>query len=733
MGIIFHEQEKTFHLYNKEVSYIIRVMENGQLENLYYGKVIRDRESFMHLHEAISRPLISVCVPEPGVLSMEYTKQEYPVYGTGDYRNPALSILQENGSRIVNFTYVSHEIYQGKKSLSPLPAVYTNNEHEVCTLEICLHDEVINTDLILSYTMFEEYPVITRNAKLVHKGEESIVLDRALSMSVEFQDMDFEMVHLSGAWARERYVKERKLEMGIQAVQGIHGTAGGAEHNPFLALKRPDTTESQGEVYGFSLVYSGNFLAQTEVSTFDMTRVLMGIHPEGFHWKLETGESFQTPEVVMVYSDRGLNKMSQVYHRLYRKNLMRGQWKEQPRPILLNNWEATYFDFDADKIYHIAEEAKNIGLDMFVLDDGWFGKRDNDWCALGDWEVNEEKIKGGLPALAEKIHGLGLKFGLWVEPEMISEDSDLYREHPDWALKIPGRAMNRSRHQLNLDITRKEVREHIMKQIFKVLDTCKADYVKWDMNRSVDNVFSAALPKERQGEVYHRYVLAVYEMMESLVQRYPDLLFESCSGGGGRFEAGMLYYSPQIWCSDNTDAIDRLKIQYGTSFGYPISTMGAHVSVCPNHQSGRTTPFETRGIVASAGTFGYELDLMKMSEEEKKTAREQILKYKEMEHLVQSGDYYRLVNPFENNNHVLWQFVSKDKKETVVCGVRLHSEANPYIYLFYPQGLDADMKYEDTATGKVYTGAALMKAGLPLPLTTGDYQPIRFTFKAVEK
>ena len=370
---------------------------------------------------------------------------------------------------------------------------------------------------------------------------------------------------------------------------------------------------------------------------------------------------------------------------------------------------------------------------MFVLDDGWFGKRDNDFCALGDWVVNEEKIKGGLPALAERIHGLGLKFGLWVEPEMINEDSDLYRKHPDWALKIPGRAMNRSRHQLNLDITRKEVRDHVMNQIFSVLDACKVDYVKWDMNRSVDNVFSAALPRECQGEVYHRYVLAVYEMMESLVQRYPDLLFEGCSGGGGRFEAGMLYYSPQIWCSDNTDAIDRLKIQYGTSFGYPISAMGSHVSVCPNHQSGRITPFETRGIVASAGTFGYELDLMKMSEEEKKIAREQILKYKEMEHLVQTGDYYRLVNPFENNNHVLWQFVSKDKKETVVCGVRLHSEANPHIYLLYPQGLDADMKYEDVVTGKVYTGAALMNAGLPLPLTTGDYQPIKFTFRAVEK
>ena len=733
MAIVFHKESRCFHLYNNEVSYIIRIMENEQLEQLYYGKRIHDREDFTYFHEECMRSQMSINVPEPGILSMQYTKQEFPTYGTGDYRSPALTIVQENGSRIVNFTYASHEIYNGKKDILPLPATYVENEDEAQTLEVTLHDAVMDTDLILSYTIYEEYPVLTRNAKICHKGSEKIVLDKIMSASVEFNDMDYEMVQLSGGWARERYVKNRKLEMGIQSIQSLNGTCSGAEQNPFLALKRPHTTENQGEVYGFSLVYSGNHLGQVEVSTFDMTRVMMGINPEDFSWELTQGESFQTPEVVMVYSDQGLNKMSQTYHRIYRKRLMHGTWRDQARPILLNNWEATYFDFDADKIYHIAEEAKNIGLDMFVLDDGWFGKRDNDWCALGDWEVNEEKIKGGLPALAEKIHGLGLKFGLWVEPEMISEDSDLYREHPDWALKIPGRAMNRSRYQLNLDITRKEVREHIMNQIFKVLDACKADYVKWDMNRSVDNVFSAALPKEHQGEVYHRYVLAVYEMMESLVQRYPDLLFESCSGGGGRFEAGMLYYSPQIWCSDNTDAIDRLKIQYGTSFGYPISAMGAHVSVCPNHQSGRTTPFETRGIVASAGTFGYELDLMKMSEEEKKTAREQILKYKEMEHLVQSGDYYRLVNPFENNNHVLWQFVSKDKKETVVCGVRLHSEANPYIYLFYPQGLDADLHYEDIATGKVYTGAALMKAGLPLPLTTGDYQPIRFTFKAVEK
>ena len=627
--------------------------------------------------------------------------------------------------------FESYEITKGKYSLKGLPAMFAK-EDEAETLEIVLADRVSGLKAHLLYSVFPHLDVITRAVRLEQTGETPVTVKKAMSMEMDFEYREMDAVHFYGRHNVERQMERTHLGHANWSVGSIRGTSS-HHHNPFVILCDRNTEETYGNCYGYALAYSGNFTFETEVDQVGHTRVVMGIHPYHFAWTLEKGDTFETPEVIMSYSAEGFGKLSRIYHDAYRNNLIRSKYVEQPRPILVNNWEATYFDFDADKLYHIAEEARNIGLDMFVLDDGWFGKRDNDWCALGDWEVNEEKIKGGLPALAERIHGLGLKFGLWVEPEMISEDSDLYREYPDWALKIPGRAMNRSRHQLNLDITRKEVRDHIMNQIFKVLDACKADYVKWDMNRSVDNVFSAALPKERQGEVYHRYVLAVYEMMESLVQRYPNLLFESCSGGGGRFDAGMLYYSPQIWCSDNTDAIDRLKIQYGTSFGYPVSAMGAHVSVCPNHQSGRITPFETRGTVASSGTFGYELDLMKMSEEDKKTAREQILKYKEIEHLVQSGDYYRLINPFENNNHVLWQFVSKDKKETVVCGVRLHSEANPYIYLFYPQGLDADLHYEDIATGKVYTGAALMKAGLPLPLTTGDYQPIRFTFKAVEK
>jgi len=737
MAIRYIEQDRTFWLDTEHTSYLLAIVDQENfVGHVYYGQKLQYTENTpapVYLLRTGEAPFVPSQNNRERVSFLDSFPMEYPGNGLGDYRESAISVRTAQGHVGVQLQYVSHEIVKEKPALPGLPSTFPGDE-DCDTLILHLADPVIGLAADLIYTTFEEEDVITRSVILKNTAGQPIYVTKVMSacLDLDCTDEKYDILTLHGSWARERQMERRSLMHGKQSVGSVRGESSHQEH-PFIALLSADATQDAGEVYGMHFVYSGNFLAQAELSQFDSIRMTMGIHPENFVWKLEQGESFAAPEVVMTYSAEGLGGMTRHYHDMYRNHLIRGEYRDKKRPILINNWEATYFDFDADKLYHIAEEARNIGLDMFVLDDGWFGKRDNDWCALGDWEVNEEKIKGGLPALAERIHGLGLKFGLWVEPEMISEDSDLYREYPDWALKIPGRAMNRSRHQLNLDITRKEVRDHIMNQIFKVLDACKADYVKWDMNRSVDNVFSAALPKERQGEVYHRYVLAVYEMMESLVQRYPNLLFESCSGGGGRFDAGMLYYSPQIWCSDNTDAIDRLKIQYGTSFGYPVSAMGAHVSVCPNHQSGRITPFETRGTVASSGTFGYELDLMKMSEEDKKTAREQILKYKEIEHLVQSGDYYRLINPFENNNHVLWQFVSKDKKETVVCGVRLHSEANPYIYLFYPQGLDADLHYEDIATGKVYTGAALMKAGLPLPLTTGDYQPIRFTFKAVEK
>lgn len=731
MAIVFHKESRCFHLYNNEVSYIIRIMENEQLEQLYYGKKIHDREDFTYLHEECMRSQMSVCVPEPGILSMQYTKQEFPTYGTGDYRSPALTIVQENGSRIVNFTYASHEIYSGKKDILPLPATYVENEDEAQTLEVTLHDAVMDTDLILSYTIYEEYPVITRNAKICHKGSEKIVLDKIMSASVEFNDMDYEMVHLSGGWARERYVKTRRLEMGIQSIQSLNGTCSGAEQNPFLALKRPHTTENQGEVYGFSLVYSGNHLGQVEVSTFDMTRVMMGINPEDFSWELTQGESFQTPEVVMVYSDQGLNKMSQTYHRIYRKRLMHGTWRDQARPILLNNWEATYFDFNEEKILNIAKKAKEAGVELFVLDDGWFGARNDDYRGLGDWYVNLEKLPSGISGLSRKVEELGLKFGLWVELEMVNKDSDLYRAHPDWAFAIPGRVPNHSRNQLVLDMTREDVREYLLERLTTIVHDAKIDYVKWDMNRSVCDVYSHMAAQNRNGELYHRYVLGVYDLLERFLAACPDLLLEGCSGGGGRYDAGMMYYSPQIWCSDNTDAINRLSIQYGSSFFYPISTVGSHVSVCPNHQTGRVTPFRTRGDVALAGSFGYEMDLNKISEEEKEMVKEQVAAMHEYYELTHEGLYYRLTG-LKKQDFMAWEFVAKDQSRALLTIVKTDAEGNMLPVHTKVCGLAEDKLYRCSLDQEVRLGRTWNRAGLTLHQVLGEYESIRVEFTEVK-
>ena len=731
MAIVFHKESRCFHLYNTEVSYIIRIMENEQLEQLYYGKRIHDREDFTYLHEECMRSQMSINVPEPGILSMQYTKQEFPTYGTGDYRSPALTIAQENGSRIVNFTYAFHEIYNGKKNILPLPATYVESGDEAQTLEITLHDAVMDTDLILSYTIYEEYPVITRNAKVSHNGSEKIVLDKIMSASVEFNDMDYEMVQLSGGWSRERYVKNRKLEMGIQSIQSLNGTCSGAEQNPFLALKRPHTTENQGEVYGFSLVYSGNHLGQVEVSTFDMTRVMMGINPEDFSWELTQGESFQTPEVVMVYSDQGLNKMSQTYHRIYRKRLMHGTWRDQARPILLNNWEATYFDFDEEKILNIAKKAKEAGVELFVLDDGWFGARNDDYCGLGDWYVNLEKLPSGISGLSRKVEELGLKFGLWVELEMVNKDSDLYRAHPDWAFAIPGRVPNHSRNQLVLDMTREDVREYLLERLTTIVHDAKIDYVKWDMNRSVCDVYSHMAAQNRNGELYHRYVLGVYDLLERFLAACPDLLLEGCSGGGGRYDAGMMYYSPQIWCSDNTDAINRLSIQYGSSFFYPISTVGSHVSVCPNHQTGRVTPFRTRGDVALAGSFGYEMDLNKISEEEKEMVKEQVAAMHEYYELTHEGLYYRLTG-LKKQDFMAWEFVAKDQSRALLTIVKTDAEGNMLPVHTKVCGLAEDKLYRCSLDQEVRLGRTWNRAGLTLHQVLGEYESIRVEFTEVK-
>lgn len=763
MAIIFHKQSKCFHLYNNEVSYIMRIMENGQLENLYYGKKIHDKEDFTYFHDEAMRSQMSVCIPEPGLLSMQYTRQEYPSYGTGDYRSPAVTIAQENGSRIIDFKYAGHEIYSGKKEILPLPATYVEEKEEAETLEVTLHDNVMDTDLILSYTIYEAYPVITRNTKFVHKGEEKIVLERAMSASVEFLDMDYEMVQLSGGWSRERYVKNRKLEMGIQSIQSLNGTCCGAEHNPFLALKRPHTTESQGEVYGFSLVYSGNYLGQVEVSTFDMTRVMMGINPEDFSWELESGESFQTPEVVMVYSDKGLNKMSQTYHRLYRKRLMHGEWRDKARPILLNNWEATYFDFNEEKILTIAKKAKEAGVELFVLDDGWFGARNDDYRGLGDWYVNLEKLPDGISGLSKKVEELGLKFGLWVELEMVNKDSDLYRAHPDWIISAPNRFESHARHQNVLDFSRKEVVDYIYEMIAKVIRESSISYIKWDMNRYMSEPYSKGSAPCEQGKVMHKYILGVYDLYTRLTTEFPHILFESCASGGARFDPAMLYFAPQTWCSDDTDASERTKIQYGTSYVYPIVSMGSHVSAVPNHQMHRITPIETRANVAYFGTFGYELDLNLLSDAEIETVKKQIAFMKENRELIQmDGDFYRLLSPFEGNE-TAWMVVSSDKTQAVAAFYQRLNKVNASWLRLKLDGLDANTKYEvscdmapvtsyDAKIAEAYGhkteedsvktyqayGDELMSAGIPIDREElnkkgGDFASLLYTLKKVDE
>ena len=645
MSILFSERTQTFHLYNEEMSYIMAVLPNGHLGQLYFGKRIHHKEDFSYLQERVHRSMTSYVYDDDDTFSLEHTRQEYGVYGTTDFRHPAVSILQKNGSAISDFVYRGHEILQGKPKLSGLPATYTEDPGEAETLAVKLQDPLTGIVLTLLYTIFAEGGILARSAEFQNEGKEAVYLTRAMSLCLDLPDCEYEWLQFSGAWARERHLKVRRLEQGIQAVDSIRGNSS-HEQNPFIVLKRPTADETQGEAIGFSLVYSGNFLAQAQVDTQDTTRVLLGIHPFGFRWKLEPGESFQTPEAVMVYSHRGLGHMSRTFHRLYRTRLARGYWRDRERPILNNNWEATYFDFTEDRLVKIAEKAKECGVELFVLDDGWFGGRRNDHAGLGDWTANKDLLPGGIAGLADRIEALGMKFGLWFEPEMVNPDSDLYRAHPDWILRTPGRHASLGRHQHVLDFSRREVVDAIYEMMAKFLAGAKISYIKWDMNRSITECYSEGLPADRQGEVFHRYILGVYELYDRLTSAFPEVLFESCASGGGRFDPGLLYYAPQAWASDDSDAVERLKIQYGTSFCYPVSSIGSHVSVTPNHQVYRNTPLYTRANVAYFGTFGYELDLNKLTEEEIAQVKEQIRFMKRYRGLIQFVDFYRLISPF---------------------------------------------------------------------------------------
>lgn len=725
MSIIFHENTSIFHLYNEEISYIMMVLKNGHMGQLYFGKRIHDKEDFSYLCENYCRAMGSYIFEGEKSLSLEHTKLEYGVYGNTDYRQPAVEVLQNNGSRISDFKYQSFSIVPGKPKLSGLPATYTEDDGEAETLFITLKDSVTELLLKLSYTIFAKGGVIARNAHLKNEGEESLHLTTAMSLCMDLPDYDYEWIQFSGAWSRERHEKVRKLEQGIQSVGSRRGHSS-HEHNPFVILKRPAADEFQGEAMGFSLVYSGNFLAQAEVDTHGSTRMLMGIHPDGFDWKLEKGESFQTPEAVMVYTDKGLNHLSQTYHKLYQRRLARGYWRDKARPILFNNWEATYFDFTEERIVEIAKKAKECGVELFVLDDGWFGQRSSDKAGLGDWVANRDRLPEGIEGLAERISSLGMKFGLWFEPEMVNKDSDLYRAHPDWILQTPERTNSHGRFQHVLDFSRKEVVDAIYEMMSKILGNAKISYVKWDMNRSITECFSAALPADRQGEVFHRYILGVYDLYERLTSRFPEILFESCASGGARFDPGILYYAPQGWTSDDTDAVERLKIQYGTSYCYPVSSMGSHVSVSPNHQLNRETPLYTRANVAYFGTFGYELDLNKLTEEEQKEVKEQIAFMKEYRDLFQFGTFYRLSSPFEKNI-TAWMSVSEDKKTAIVGWYRVLNPVNDSYTRLKLCGLLEDVEYTIEGQKGTFFGDELMNLGiLTSDATSGEAQEGQF-------
>ena len=708
MDILWHNQSKQFHLFNDSISYIMGVTPLGDLGGIYFGSRIHDKDDMSYVVNRFFLPNV-VVDPDTESYSMELNRQEYPCFGTTDFGTQAFETELSNGSRVSSFVYRDHKITKGKKPLTGLPATYAK-EDEAMTLEVYLEDETAKMTLTLFYTIFDKYPVITRHASFTNNGSEEVKVTRALSFCIDLPDQDYEWMQFSGAWARERIPEVRKLSSGSVSIESKRGISS-ANENPFVIVKRTGTDDFRGEAIGMSLVYSGNFLAKAEGDTFGRLRLLMGINPDRFTWPLKSKETFETPEAVIAYTDSGLNSLSASFHDLYNNNLVRGKWKNTPRPILINNWEATFMDFDEPKILKIAEKARDAGVELFVLDDGWFGERNDDTAGLGDWVENPAKLPQGMAGLARKINALGMKFGFWIEPEMVNPDSNLFRRHPEWALATPGRKSSLGRHQLVLDFSKEEVVDYIYSMLRKVMDNAPISYIKWDMNRSLTEVYNADLSANEQGMVYHKYILGVYSLYERLLADYPDILFESCSSGGNRFDAGMLYYAPQAWCSDNTDAIDRIRIQYGTSYGYPISSIGAHVSAVPNQQTGRSVSIATRANVAYFGTFGYELDLNKISDEEFEEVRHQIAFMKEHRELLQFGTFYRLRSPFEKDQ-AAWIVVSKDKKKAIFGFYCMRSNVNQLPGFLKLAGLDGDRQY--AMRGEKYYGDELMNLGVTL-------------------
>ena len=725
MAIIVDEKTGLFQLITDNTEYQMKADKYGVLKHLWYGEKTGCDMEYLQSYPDVGFSGNIYDTGNDRTYSLDTLPLEYACDGVGDYRVTGAAAVHSDGSCALDLRYKSYRISKGKYSIKGLPAVYADvSESE--TLEIVLKDKYSDIEVTLRYGVLPKLDIITRCASVANNTNEPVILTKAASLCLDIPHGEWEWVHFHGRHAMERLTERMPLCHGIQESSSKRGTSS-HHQNPSVLLCSSDCTETSGSCIGAILAYSGSFKTQIELDQQEKVRLVMGINPELFRWKLKPSEMFDTPEVIMSYSAKGMEKLSHNFHKVIREHVCRGKYKLAERPVLINNWEATYFDFNEEKILKIAEQAAALGVDMLVLDDGWFGKRDDDCSGLGDWFVSEEKLNGGLGKLAEKIKSLGMKFGLWFEPEMVSEDSDLYRSHPDWAIKIPSRNPVRSRYQLVLDMINPEVRDYLFGAISDILKNADISYIKWDMNRSICDWYTPCLSAEDQGEMPHRYVLGLYELLERLTTAFPDVLFEGCSGGGGRFDAGMLYYCPQIWCSDDTDAFERTKIQYGTSFFYPVSAIGSHVSAVPNHQTGRITPIETRAVTAMAGSFGYELDLNTLSHDEKQEVKEQIVRFKKDGPLIHNGLYYRLSDSL-NDKYAMWGFVSEDKKEVLVHGVIFRTEPNRTQYLAKLRGLLPDTNYRLAENGEVYKGSALMNGGILLPKSWGDYASIEMHF-----
>jgi alpha-galactosidase len=732
MIITYDAEQQIFHLTNNHISYVFGILENGHLGHFHFGQLLHGPLTQATFRRHQNRGLTPYLKEGDFGFSLNLERLEYPVYGTSDFREPALAMTCPSGSQLLDFKVTDYSLSKGKPAIKGLPSTRSHQDEDSMTLSIVLKDDVTKAELSLFYTIFAELPIIARHGELRNTGDQPLQLNQMMSCSLDLMDANWQWLQLSGEWIRERHLHSRALCPGIQSISSRRG-ASSAQHNPFVILKREHTTEDHGEAIGLSLVYSGNFRISAEVDSSQITRLTAGIHPDGFSWELKPQETFESPEALLSYSTTGLGPLSQSFHALFNHHLIPPQFQRTPRPVLINSWEAAYFDFDEERLLSLASEAAHLGIDLFVLDDGWFGDRSDDTCGLGDWTINYAKLPSGLIGLSEKIKAFGLQFGLWIEPEMINKGTPLYHAHPEWIIADPSHPPCHARNQYILDYSNPEVVDHIYDQLTAVLDDVHLSYLKWDMNRNMTDLYSQSLPPDRQNELAHRYILGVYSLYDKLTKRYPNLLIESCSAGGGRFDPGMLYYAPQAWTSDNTDAVCRLKIQYGTSFAYPLSAMGSHVSASPNHQVGRTTSLAMRSDVALFGSFGYELDLTRLSSVEKETIKQQIQFFKTHQDLIHHGDFYRLLNPFEDaGNEAAWMVVRPDKTKALVGWYQILAQPNQGLGRLKLQGLETKALYQINNNKDMLSGSTLMNFGLMIQPSfngihrtedaTGDYQ-----------